>query len=70
MARVQVPCPALFSLQMAKKWQCTTRHGKQEIVVEKHNRTFPFEDETPYLNVLDFTDSTLDLTGVPTCFFA
>ena len=69
MARVPVPCPALFSLDMAKTWKCITDHAAQELVIQKHNRRFPFEKLTPYLNVLDYTPETLSLTGVPKCFF-
>ena len=70
MARVPVPCPALFSLQMAKQWHCITDHCLEEVVVQKHGRRFPFHKGTPYLNVLDYTLENLDLTGVPKEFFA
>ena len=69
MARVPVPCPGLFSLKMAKKWNCVTDHKKQEIIVKKHNRVWPFQDGTPVINVLDYDDSNLDLSEVPLEFF-
>ena len=69
MARVPVPCPGLFSLDLAKLWECITDHANEQLVVQKYKRVWPFEHGTPYLNMLDFTPETLDLTGVPSDFF-
>ena len=68
-ARVHVPCPGLFSLKMAKRWQCITDHAGQQIIVQKYNRTWPFQNGTPVINVLDFEEDKVDLTDVPPEFF-
>ena len=64
-ARVPVACPGLFSLKMAKKWDCMTDHGKQELVVQKHKCRIPFENGTPTVNILDFDPGTVDLSEIP-----
>ena len=69
MAKVLVACPGLFSLQMAKKWHCMTDHARQEVVVKKYDRVYPFQNGTPYISILDYSDDTLDLSDVPLAFF-
>ena len=65
-ARVPVPCPALFSLEAAKNWKCLTDHASECIIVQKFNRIWPFQDGTPYLNVLDYKDpNRVDLSSIP-----
>lgn len=68
MARVPVDCPGLFSLGMAQKWKCVTDHAEQTLTTKKCNRTYPFKKGTPYIDVLDFTLESLDLSKVPDCF--
>ena len=70
MARVPVPCPGLFSLKQAKKWQCVTDHAKEQLIVKRHGRTFDFEKSTPYIDILDFEpDQKLDFSDLPLEFF-
>ena len=69
MARCTVPCPPLFSLKMAKLWDCSTHHGRQELTVGKYNKTFPFIGGVPYVDILDFDPATVDLSEVPLDFF-
>ena len=68
-ARVQVPCPGLFSLKMAKKWECKTDHAGEKVEVLKFNKEFPFVGGTPVVDILDFDENNLDLSGVPEEFF-
>ena len=69
MARVQVPCPALFSLKMAKAWDCMTYHAGEKLYIKKFDKEFPFVNGTPIVNILDYTEENLDLSTVPKEFF-
>ena len=69
MARCSVPCPPLFSLKLAKRWNCSTHHGRQELTVGKFDKTFPFVNGVPYVDILDFDPGTVDLSEVPSDFF-
>jgi hypothetical protein len=51
-ALLEVPCPPLFSLGMAKKWACKTDHEVGVIEIKKFNHKVYFSD-TPYLNILE-----------------
>ena len=52
-AEVTVPCPCLFSLAMAKKWQIITNHVKQRIHLGLFKHDIPFVDGVPYIDVFD-----------------
>ena len=56
-AEVEVPCPPLFSLGMAKAWECTTKHSadKSYIHIGKHHKNIYFTD-TPYIDIMDIQD--------------
>ena len=51
-ACVDVPCPPLFSLQMAKLWKCCTDHEKKEIYVKVFDHHITYED-TPFVHILE-----------------
>ena len=63
-AECTVPCPVLFSLEMAKKWQAQTDHANSNIYLKKYDVTIPFQNGTPYIDVLDIRDTT-DYSRVP-----
>ena len=67
-AECHVPCPPLFSLEMAEQWEAVTNHKKKTLTLERHNVTIPFNKGTPYLDVLDCGDEP-DLGNVPDKFF-
>ena len=57
-------------MKQAKKWECMTDHANEQLVVKKHNCTFPFEKGTPYIDVLDIpSGQDIDFTGMPPEFF-
>ena len=70
-AECTVPCPPLFSLGMAEKWECISDHKKKQLILGKYRVTIPFRKSTPYLDVLDLdvvSKETIDLTEVPIDF--
>ena len=54
---------------MAKKWQCLTDHGNEQVIVKKYDRVHPFLNGTPYIDILDYNEENLDLSSVPDGFF-
>jgi DNA uptake protein ComE-like DNA-binding protein len=67
-AFVKVPCPPLFSLSMAAKWDCITNHKEKIVTLGKYDHKIPFKNGvTPYVDVFDFPEN-LDKSTVPNIF--
>ena len=67
-AECTVPCPCLFSLEMAEQWEASTNHKNHNIHLGLFDITIPFQDNTPLIDVCDYGDSP-DLQGLPAEFF-
>jgi hypothetical protein len=67
-ALVDVPCPPLFSLGMAKRWKCICDHDKDCIYMGEFDHTIKFTD-TPFVNIIEKKkDGSLALDRVPSAF--
>jgi hypothetical protein len=68
-AKVNVPCPPLFSIGMAAQWECITNHKKKYVRIGRFRHKVPFKDGvTPYIDVFEYGPGT-DMTVVPREFF-
>ena len=68
-ACVKVPCPPLFSLEMAKLWQVLTDHNLQRPVFGRFNHTIDWT-HTPFVDIFDVPgESRPDIDGMPSEFF-
>ena len=66
-ARLPVPCPALYSKRMMKQWKHVLDFDKQETRIGEFNLTYPFKDTVPILDIFQMPPQ-LALKDIPPCF--
>ena len=52
-AECTAPCPTLFSINTAKRWQIVSDHGRQSLYLGAYDKTFAFQDGTPYIDIFE-----------------
>ena len=58
-AECTVPCPTLFSLNMAKKWKVLADHATGILHIREFKKSCPFKDGTPYIDIFDMTPENI-----------
>ena len=66
-ARIPVPCPALYSKRMMKLWKHVLDFDKQITRIGSFGLTYPFKDSVPLLDVFQMPDR-LAKADIPPCF--
>ena len=66
-ARIKVPCPALWSKRMMKEWGHVLDFDQQETYIKKFNLTYPFKNTVPILDIFQMP-TRLPLSEIPPCF--
>ena len=66
-ARLPVPCPALYSKRMMKQWKHVLDFDKQETRIGEFDLTYPFKDTIPILDIFQMPQQ-LERKEIPPCF--